>query len=108
MTYDFSLLSFDALILIGALVHLERELLPQVLESMSRALSEDGLLFLTLKEGCEIQLGSDGRSFTLWQQPDVESVFSVSGLRVEHFSRQTSRLRKTDIWLSYLLRFLPV
>ncbi|ORJ63411.1 class I SAM-dependent methyltransferase [Geothermobacter hydrogeniphilus] len=107
LTFDFSSLEFDALILVGALVHLDRTMLPVVLNRVVQALSGTGLLYMTLKEGEGVRPGKDGRSFTLWQPQELETVFSSTGLQILSFSRQMSKLTETDVWLSYLLRLGP-
>ena len=48
-TYDFSQLSVDAILLIGALVHLPHNRLPEVLNWISRALRGGGIIFLSLR-----------------------------------------------------------
>ncbi len=50
-TYDFSRLSVDAIMLVGAFVHLPHNRVPEVLNSISTALKDDGIIFLSLKKG---------------------------------------------------------
>jgi cyclopropane fatty-acyl-phospholipid synthase-like methyltransferase len=103
LTFDFSSIKFDALISIGAFVHISHEDFPQVISRTIQSLSGKKLFFLTLKEGKGFKVDHDGRSFTLWQAQDLESIFSTYNLRVKSFSRQASKLGTGDIWLSYLL-----
>ena len=45
--YDFSSLSFSALIFVGSLVHLSKEELPIILKSTCRALVPGGIIFIS-------------------------------------------------------------
>ena len=103
-SYDFSKLSFTALIFIGSLVHLPKENLPIVLKSTRRALVPGGLIFITMKEGDGSSKSDDGRVFTLWSRKDLEQVFANQHLKILDFSRQTSKIRSNDVWLGYVLR----
>jgi SAM-dependent methyltransferase len=103
LTFDFSSRKFDALISIGAFVHINHKDFPQVIGRVIRALSGKKLFFLTLKEGKGFKSNQDGRSFTLWQPQDLEAVFATYNLRINFFSRQVSKLGNDDIWLSYML-----
>ena len=102
-SYDFSTLKFDAILLIGALVHLQPEDLPTVLLHICEALHENGLVNLSMKEGSGQQISTDGRIFTLWGPQDLESIFTEIGFQVLDFSRFTSALNDQDVWLNYIL-----
>ncbi len=102
-TFDFASIYVDALILIGALVHVERHLFVEVLHRVSVALKDGGLIYLSLKEGTGEHANDDGRVFTLWSQEQLETIFMELDFRVKGFSRQVSKLRSSDIWLGYLL-----
>ncbi len=103
LIFNFANLSFDALLLVGALVHVERSLLPEVLQRISGALAADGLIYLTLKEGTGERVADDGRVFTLWSQEQLEAIFRKLQFKVKDFSRQVSKLRSSDVWLGYQL-----
>lgn len=103
-SYDFSELSFSALVFVGSLVHLSKKELPIILQSTCRALVPDGLIFLTMKEGDESSQSEDGRVFTLWNRKVLEQVFVDQHLQILDFSRQTSKIRSGDVWLGYVLR----
>lgn len=102
--YDFSHLQFDALVLVGALVHLSRAEFPVILQSICQALVPSGYTLLTLKEGSGNKKFRDGRVFTLWLQEELEAIFADIHLEVVNFSRNTSKLRADDVWLGYVLR----
>lgn len=101
--YDFSFLQFDALLLIGSLVHLSHAEFPSILLHISQALKQDGLMFLTVKEGEGVSKSEDGRLFSLWQCYQIEGIWRECELSVMDFSRNISAVNAKDVWLSYLL-----
>jgi len=103
-TYDFEKLSADALLLIGALVHLPRSKFSKVLKTICRALKKYGFLLITMKQGKGIVTDPDGRQFYLWQDKDLRDVFQSQNLSVIDFFSQPSVLKTKDIWLGYLLK----
>jgi SAM-dependent methyltransferase len=103
-THDFPDRNFDALVLVGALVHIPHNRLEQVLDHLIKALRPGGHALITLKEGRGITEQSQDRFFYLWQDPDLRAVFDRLNLTVVDFSRQTSKIRETDIWLGYVLK----
>lgn len=102
-SYDFSTLRFNALSLVGALVHVSRVEFPEVLASICRALVPNGLILLTLKEGIGTSTADDGRVFILWSAEQLEGIFRKINLQIEDFSKQVSKIRRSDTWLSYIL-----
>ncbi len=102
--YDFSQLTFDALVLVGALVHQPRSSMHGIIASITRALKAGGYMLITIKEGTGRSSVADGREFTLWGKDEIEEVYRACGLDLVDFSRQVSRLRPEDIWLGHVLR----
>ena len=102
--FDFSTLQFDALLLVGSLVHLGYSELGSVLIRISRALKSDGFVYITLKEGYGMSRQEDGRIFTLWQVEHLERIFRDHGFAVLDFTRDISVVNVNDMWLSYLLK----
>ena len=102
--YDFSSLSFDALICIGSLVHLSRGSLKSTITTVSQALKENGYILLTFKEGQGTSQFSDDRIFTLWSREDLENIFSPCGMVTVDFTRVVSKLRAEDTWLGFVIR----
>lgn len=105
-SFDFSSLHYDALILVGSMVHVPPEIFPTLFQSICQALSSGGHILITLKEGHSFSSSSDGRLFTLWQHDNLRALFLSMNLQIIDFSRQVSRLRTNDIWLGYVLRLL--
>jgi len=103
-TFDFAKLSADALVLIGALVHLPRPKFPHVLKAICRALKKPGFLLITMKQGTRTLTKSDGRKFYLWQDRDLRDVFQSQDLPVIDFFRQPSKINPDEIWLGYVLK----
>ena len=103
-TYDFEKLSADALLLIGALVHLPRPKFPNVLRAICRALKKPGFLLITMKQGKGTVTDPDGRQFYLWQDEDLRDVFQSNNLAVIDFFRQPSKINPAEIWLGYVLK----
>jgi SAM-dependent methyltransferase len=103
-SYDFTKISADAVVLIGALVHLPHAEFPAVLESVCRALNDPGTLLITMKEGSGSVTDQDGRQFYLWQDKDLRSVFQSQKLKAIDFFRQPSEINPNDTWLGYVLK----
>ena len=103
-TYDFSKLSADALVLIGALVHLSRPKFPKVFNAICQALKKSGSLLITMKQGKGFEADPDGRRFYLWQDEDLRKVFQSQNLPVIDFFRQPSKIKPNETWLGYLLQ----
>ncbi|MDZ7699254.1 MAG: methyltransferase domain-containing protein [Deltaproteobacteria bacterium] len=103
-THDFSSMSFDALVLVGALVHIPHDRFKEVLENILQALVPAGHVLITLKEGRELTEASHDRLFYLWQDAALRTIFGDLNLKVVDFSRTVSKVRDSDIWLGYVLR----
>ena len=103
--FDFADLQFDAIMMIGSLVHLHHSAFAPVLSRISRALNKGGLTFLTLKEGEGTHYDKDGRFFSLWQAEELQKIFGDYGFPVLTFSREISALNQKSIWLSFLLDY---
>jgi len=99
--FDFSETAADALVLVGALVHVPHIPFESVFRNILRALKPGGHVLITLKEGRTESEEVGSRSFYLWQDEDSGEIFSKLGLEVIDFSRQTSKIRETDVWLGY-------
>lgn len=102
-TYDFSRLSVDGILLVGALVHLPHERFKPVFQNISNCLRRQGKIFISMKEGNGYFKDNHDRIFYLWQNDDLRRIFDELGYKVIDFNRQVSNLRDSDLWLGYVL-----
>ena len=73
-TYDFSNLQVDAIVLVGALVHVPYEKFKIVFKNITYGLSASGKVLITQKQGEGTFTDEHGRGFFLWQDrrgPDL-------------------------------------
>ncbi len=103
-SYDFSVHEFDAITLVGALVHVPSESLPTVFQSICQSLRPGGMVLITLKEGIGEFCAEDGRIFTLWEQEELDKTFMRLQFEIADFSRRISQLRSNEHWLGYVLK----
>lgn len=102
--FDFSKLNMDAILLIGALVHVPKEKFPPVFKHLLHALEPKGLVLITMKQGKGSQPNTDGRLFYLWEKPQLERVFKELNLICLDYSTQSSQIRESDTWMGFLLQ----
>jgi SAM-dependent methyltransferase len=103
-SFDFSTIRADAVILIGALVHIPHSDFAAVLRRIAEALKENGLMLITVKEGTGKAEGADGRIFYLFQREELEAILASLGFRFLGFSRGLSKTGTGEVWLKYLLK----
>ena len=103
-TYDFSQLSVDAIMLVGALVHLPHDKVPEVLNSINRALKDDGNILLSLKKGAGNTSDSQGRVFYLWNDGELRDLFKGLDLNVIDYFQQSSKIGTDEVWIGYVLK----
>lgn len=97
-------MAVEALVLVGAMVHLPRPGFSSVLKSICRALKKEGFLLITMKQGKGAETDSHGRKFTLWPDNELRDVFQSQNLMVIDFFRQPSIINTDKIWLGYVLQ----
>jgi SAM-dependent methyltransferase len=102
-TYDFSSILVDAVMLVGALVHVPHHRLPNVFENITSAISDNGLVLITLKKGSGELKNPDGRVFYLWEDPKAREMFDTLGFKVSDFSSSVSKTGSGAVWMSYVL-----
>ena len=102
-TYDFSHLSVDAIVLVGAFVHLPHNRVPEALNSISTALKDDGIIFLSLKKGSGNVSDSHGRMFYLWNDSELRDLFKELDLVVTDYFQQSSKIGTDEVWIGYVL-----
>jgi SAM-dependent methyltransferase len=101
---DFEALDMDALLLIGALVHVPHERFQLIFSRILRALKPQGHVLLTMKQGQGAQIIPDGRVFYLWSKADLMPVFEYCSLICIEYFEQQSKIRASDIWMSFVLQ----
>ena len=102
--YGFSGMDMDAILLVGALVHVPHERFQKVFSNILRALKSGGHVLLTLKEGHQDLEVSEERIFYRWRNEYLGKIFDYLKLTVVDYSRQMSKIRETDVWLGYVLK----
>ena len=102
-TYDFSSILVDAVMLVGALVHVPHERFSKVFENITSAISDNGSVLITFKEGSGDRTDSDGRTSYLWQDEEARGFFDTLGFKVCDFSTSVSKTGSGDVWMSYVL-----
>jgi SAM-dependent methyltransferase len=102
-TYDFSLIQVDAILLVGVLVHVPHEGFSKVFQNITSAISDDGLVLITLKDGSGDLKVPDGRTFYLWEDPKAREMFDTLGFKVCDYSSSVSKTGSGAVWMSYVL-----
>lgn len=102
--HDFSNHRFDAVLLVGALVHLPHEELEGVLGRILKCLAPGGVVLFSIKKGRESFTDTTDRTYFLWQKESLEPIFSRLGLGLLAFYENVSALGKADTWLTCYLR----
>ncbi len=105
-TYDFSAIMVDALMIVGALVHIPHDRFREVFRNITSALTDNGSVLLTLKEGEGSRMDSDGRIFYLWQDDEARELFESLGFKVCDFLNPDPRSPSPGpwyVWMGYVL-----
>jgi SAM-dependent methyltransferase len=102
-TYDFSSILVDAVLLVGALVHVPHEKCPDVFLNIKSAIPDGGSVLITLKKGSGDLTAPDGRTFYLWEDPKAREMFDTLGFKVCDFSSSVSKTGSGALWMSYVL-----
>jgi SAM-dependent methyltransferase len=102
-TFDFSPLSFDAVIASGSLVHIPHDKFITIFQNITKCMSA-AIVYLSLKEGTGQQRDHEGRTFYLWSDEKLRKLFSEAQFEVINFSRSKSAVNSNDIWLGYVLK----
>ncbi len=107
-TYNFSVLSVDAVLMSGALVHLPPKRFTDTFRNITSAVKEEGLIYISLKEGYGSKNDATGRTFYFWQEDDLKKIFDASGFSILSFSKSKSAKVMDEIWLGFVLsKLLP-
>ncbi len=103
-TIDFYEMDMDALLLVGALVHVPHERFQMLFSRILKALKPQGHVLLTMKQGQGTHVRSDGRVFYLWSKDDLLRVVEDCSLNCIEYFEQQSKIRANDTWMSFVLQ----
>ncbi|MFO7801018.1 MAG: methyltransferase domain-containing protein [Desulfovermiculus sp.] len=103
-SFEFQGLDMDALLLVGALVHVPHERFQLIFARILSALKLHGHVLVTMKQGQGEQTRPDGRVFYLWPKDDLMHIFEDCGLNCLEYFEQQSKIRASDIWMSFVLQ----
>ena len=102
-TFDFSTLSMDAIVLVGALVHVPHKNLAAIFSHITKCLKQGGGVLLSLKQGEGTDRDQHGRTFYLWQDHELRLILNQLGLHVLNHKVQASKINPEDTWIGYVL-----
>lgn len=102
-TFDFSTGSWNAVILVGSLVHIPHERFLPTIRKILAGFSSPCVLLLTLKEGDGKFNDADGRVFYLWSDEVLREIFASLNLEMVSFFRNMSAIGSKEAWLGYVL-----
>jgi len=105
--FEFQGMGMDALLLVGALVHVSHHDFKSILHPMLNALKPLGHVLVTMKKGWGTEARADERVFYLWQKEDLIRIFRDCGLHCREYFAQQSKTRPTDTWMGFVLQRLP-
>ncbi len=103
-TFDFATFSFDAILASGSLVHVPHNRLSQVLENIKHALKQNGIFYISLKQGNNFRTDQTQRIFYLWQESELKKLFSALNFDIIHISNTKSVMNSKEMWLGYVLK----
>lgn len=100
--------TFDAIWACSSILHVEKEVLPEILRKMIRALKLNGVIFTSFKkgEGYEIK---EGKYYSFMSKEELEKILQDlnSGVKiVEYFDAMSSTKRpnKNRVWSNFILQ----
>ena len=107
-TYNFSSLSFDAILASGAFVHIPHKHLAVVLKNIKNVFKKksdaEKYMYISLKEGNGTKTDSQNRTFYLWDDKTLKKLFSAFGFKVIDAAKTESVKNSKDLWIGYVLK----
>jgi SAM-dependent methyltransferase len=103
-TFDYSMGSWRAVVMVGSLVHIPHERLAATIQKILSGLSSPCAALLTLKEGHGSIRREDGRTFYLWKDAALRVIFAGLSLETASFFRNASAIGSRETWLGYVLK----
>ncbi len=101
--FDFAAQTVEALVLIGALVHIPPAKTPAVLGRMLKALKPGGFVQISMKAGRGSHQEADGRIFHLWSDHALRHIFDALHLTVRDYFVSARALKTAETWHGYVL-----
>jgi len=102
-TFDFSVGAWNAVLLVGSLVHFPHDRLFPVLQKLLAGIVSPGTILLTLKAGDGVVHCPDGRTFYLWNEEMLQKIFAGLSLKTAEFFTNESAIGSGETWLGYVL-----
>ncbi len=102
--FDYSTGAWNAVMMVGSLVHVPHGRLAATLQKILSDICSPGAVLLTLKEGDGFIRRADGRIFYLWEDAALRKIFSELDLETASFSRNASAIGSRETWLGYVLK----
>jgi SAM-dependent methyltransferase len=103
-TFDFSMGSWNSVMLVGSLVHIPHERFIPAIQRILSAFSSPCVMLLTMKEGDGKIHSADGRTFYLWNDGVLREIFARLNLEMASFFRNVSAIGSNEAWLGYVLK----
>ncbi len=101
--FDFTIGSWNALMMVGSLVHISHKRFVPVIQKLLSGVASPCVILLTMKAGEGCIRAADGRVFYLWSDAELEESFLRLNLKVATFFRNTSVIGSRESWLGYVL-----
>ena len=102
--FDFSMGSWNAVMLVGSLVHIPHLRFLSTIQKILSGFSSPCVMLLTLKEGDGKIHCADGRTFYLWNDQVLREIFARLNLAIASFFRNASAIGSKEPWLGYVLK----
>jgi len=102
-TFDFSVGLWNAVMLVGSLVHIPHERFFPTIQKILSGFTSPCVMLLTLKEGEGKIQCADGRVFYHWKDNVLRDVFARMNLEMASIFRNGSAIGNKEPWLGYVL-----
>ena len=103
-TFDFSTGGWNAVLMVGSLVHIPHDRFCFILQKMLSGFVSPFTILLTVKAGDGCIHYPDGRIFHLWRETALEAILYQLNLKMSDFFRNESVIGSGETWLGYVLQ----
>lgn len=101
--FDFTIGSWNALMMVGSLVHIPHDRFFPIIQKLLFGFASPCVILLTMKAGKGSNRAADGRTFYLWSEAALENIYARLGLQTATFFRNASAIGSREPWLGYVL-----